>query len=155
MPADLAFDKRHAFPFDGPGQDHCRLPTGAAGLVERVENRRHIVAVDHDRVPAERTPPALELIHVVLPHGRAALPEAVDVRNSAEAVEAVGGADVGGFPDRSFGRLAVADQHIGAVVGFDPARVERDADRGADALTERSGRDIDEGQTRRRMSFEV
>ena len=37
--------------------------------------------------------------------------------------------DVGRFPHRAFGRLAVAEQHVGAVVGLDAARVQRDADR--------------------------
>ena len=63
--------------------------------------------------------------------------------------------DVGRFPDRAFGRLAVAEQHVGAVVGLDAARVQRDADRGADALAERAGRDVDERQPRRRMAFEI
>ena len=63
--------------------------------------------------------------------------------------------DVGRFPDRAFGRLAVAEQHVGAVVGLDPARVERAADRGADALAERAGGDVDERQPRRRMTFEI
>ena len=65
------------------------------------------------------------------------------------------GRHVGGFPDRSLGRFAVAEQAVGAVVGLDAARVQRDADRGADALAERSGRDVDERQARRRMPFEI
>ena len=51
--------------------------------------------------------------------------------------------------------LAVAEQHVGAVVGADAARVQRDADAGAQPLAERAGRDVDERQPRRRMSFEV
>ena len=61
----------------------------------------------------------------------------------------------GRFPDRSFSALAVAEEHVGAVVGADPARVERDADGGAEALAERAGGDIDKRQARRRVPFEV
>ena len=92
---------------------------------------------------------------VVLPLRRAALAEAVDVGDGAQVVELVDGRDVGRFPDRAFGRLAVAEQHVGAVVGLDPARVQRDADGGADALAERSGGDVDERQPRRRVPFEI
>ena len=51
--------------------------------------------------------------------------------------------------------LAVAEQHVGAVVGFDAPRVQRDADAGAQALAERSGGDVHPRQPRRRMSFEI
>ena len=60
-----------------------------------------------------------------------------------------------GFPDRAFGGFAVAQQHVGAVVRGDPARVQRDADAGAESLTERSGGDVDPRQARRGMPFEV
>ena len=46
-------------------------------------------------------------------------------------------------------------RHVGAVVGLDPPRVQGDADRGADALAERAGRDVDKRQPRRRVSFEI
>ena len=35
------------------------------------------------------------------------------------------GGDVGRFPHRAFRRLAVAEQHVGPVVGLDPPRVQR------------------------------
>ena len=63
--------------------------------------------------------------------------------------------DVGRLPDRSFRRLAVAEQHVGAVVRADAPRVQRDADAGAQPLAERSGRDVDQRQPRRRMPFEI
>jgi hypothetical protein len=91
------------------------------------------VAVDDDGVPAEGVPAALELRHVVIPHRRPALAEAVDVGDAAEAVEAIHRADIGRLPDRPFGRFAVAEQHVGAVVRGDAAGVERGADGGADA----------------------
>ena len=113
------------------------------------------MAVDRDRVPAERLPAADELVDVVLPLRRAALAEAVDVGDRAEVVELVEGRDVRRLPDRAFGGLAVAEQHVGAVVGVDAPRVQRHADAGAEPLPERSGRDVDERQPRRRMALEI
>ena len=108
-----------------------------------------------DGVPAERAPAARELLEVVLPHGGAALPEAVDVRDGAQVVEAVLRADFGRFPHRPFGRLAVAEQAVGPIVGPDAPRVQRAADGCADALAERTGRHVDKRQPRRRMPFEI
>ena len=61
----------------------------------------------------------------------------------------------GGFPHRAFSRLAIAHQHVGAIVRADAARVERGADRRAQALAQRSGRHVHERQPRRRMPFEI
>jgi hypothetical protein len=66
----------------------------------------------------------------------AALAEAVDVDDRAQRVEAIGNRDFGGFPDRPFRRLAVAHQHVGAIVRLDPPRVQRNADAGAQSLTQ-------------------
>ena len=82
-------------------------------------------------------------------------PRRVDVGDAAQVVQLVVLRDVGRLPHRAFGRLAVAEQHVGAVVGPDAARVERDADGRADALAERAGGDVDERQPRRRVPLEV
>ena len=155
VPAVLPLDKRDALALDGAGEDHRRLSLDLARLVERVENRRQVVAVDDDRVPAERAPAALELLHVMLPHRRPALAEPVDVGEAAEAVEPVHRRDVGRFPHRPFRRLAVAEQHVRAVCRLDPPGVQRGADRRANPLAERSGRHVDERQPRRRMPLEI
>ena len=155
VPAVLALDERHALSFDCPRKDHRGLTLGAARLGVRVEDRVHVVAVDHDRVPAERAPAARVLLHIVLPHGRPALAERVDIGDPAQIVEPRRRAGVRRFPHRALGRLAVAEHHVGAVIGFDPARVERRADGRADTLAERSGRHVDERQARRRMSLEI
>ena len=108
-----------------------------------------------DRVPAEARPAPLMRLHVVLELRRAALTERVDVDDRAERVELVERGHRGRLPHRAFGGLAVTHQHVGAVVGPDAARVERDADAGAQALAERPGGDVDERQPRRRMAFEI
>ncbi len=155
VPAVLALRERHALPLNRPGENHCRLAFGPARLVERIEDRGEIVTVDHDRVPAERAPAARELLHVVLPHRRAALAEPVDVRDAAQVIQPIHRGDVRGFPDGAFRGLAVAEHHVRPVVRPDPARVQRAPDRGADALAERSCRDVDERQPRRGMPLEI
>ena len=117
--------------------------------------RLDVVPVDDERVPAERVPARGNLVHLVLELRVAALAERVDVNDAAEVVELVVERDVSRFPDRTFGHLAVAEEHVGAVVGSDTARIERRADRRANALAERPGRDVDKRQPRRRVAFEV
>ena len=86
---------------------------------------------------------------------RPALSQPVHVNDRAQVVELLELPDVGGLPDRSFRGLAVAEQDVRAIVRADPARVERDADGRADALPERSCRNVDKRQPRRRMAFEI
>ena len=138
VPAVLALGNRDAFALEGAGQNHRRLPFRAARLLERIEDRREVVPIDDDRVPAEGTPASasasMSCCHMVGP----ALPEAVDVGDAAQRVETVVRRSVCRFPDRAFSRFAVAEQRIGAVVGFDAPRVERRADGRADALAKRA-----------------
>src|SRR5205814_871011 len=67
VPSFLALDERYPLALDRPREDHRRLAFGGARLGVRVENGAEIVAIDHDRVPAERAPSPRELIHVVPP----------------------------------------------------------------------------------------
>ena len=120
-----------------------------------MQQRLDVVAIDDERVPAERVPARGNLVHLVLELRVAALAERVDVDDAAEVVELVIERDVRRFPHRAFGHLAVAEEHVGPVVGSDAARVERRAHRRANALAERAGRDVDKRQPRRRMAFEV
>ena len=145
----------HAFSLERLRDDHRRLAGGAARLGERIEHLAHVVAVDGDGVPAKRAPARDERVGVAPPLRRPALAEPVDVGDRAQIVEMMERADLRGFPDRSFRGLAVAQQHVRAVVGIDAARVERNADTGGQALTERSGRDVHERQARRRMALEI
>ena len=113
------------------------------------------MAVDDDRVPLERFPSRGDFVHVVAELRVLTLAERVDVDDRAQIIELVIHRDVGRFPHRSFGHFTVAKQHVGSVLGTDPTRVERSADRRADALAERASRDIDERQSRRRVAFEI
>ena len=113
------------------------------------------MAVDRQRVPAERVPAGGDVLHAVSELRGHALPESVDVDDAAQVVELIAKRDARGFPDRSFRHLTVAEQDVRAIVGLNTAGVQRRADGGADALAERSGGDVDERQPRRRMAFEV
>jgi len=95
-------------------------------------------------VPAEGRPAVGDRLRVVAELGGLALAERVDVDDRAEVVEPMVQRGAGRFPDRALGHLPVAEQHVGAVVGTDAARVEGDADRGADPLAERSGGHVHE-----------
>src|SRR5258706_199185 len=74
----------HTLALACPRQDHRGLPLGAPSLGQRVENRRQVVPVDDDGVPAEGAPATGELLHVVLPHGGPALTERIHVRDAAQ-----------------------------------------------------------------------
>ena len=87
-----------------------------------------VVAVDRNRVPAERAIARDERVEIVIPLRRAALTEPVDVRERADVVELVKCGDLGRLPDGAFSRFAVAQQHVGAIVRADPVGVERAAD---------------------------
>ena len=155
VPAVLPFDGGHAVPLDRAGKDHRRLPGRARRLLERLQDGADVVAVDDDGVPPEGPPARPVGLHVVSPLRRAALPEAVDVGEGAQVVEPVALRDLRRLPYRPLRRLAVADEHVGAVGGGDATRVEGDADRGTDALPQRPGRHVDERQPRRRVPFQV
>ena len=64
--------------------------------MECAENRREVMTVDDNRVPAERTPSRREDVHIVLRFGRAALAKPVDIGDGAERFERVERPDVRG-----------------------------------------------------------
>ena len=155
MPPGLAFENRRALPLEGPSEDHRGTPLGPASRLERIQQGVEIVTVHDDGVPAKRGPAALELLEGMPPLRRPALSQRVDVCDAAHVVELVMLRHLRGLPDRSFSRLAIAQQHVGPVVGFEAPRIQRDAHRRADALSERPGRHVDERQSRRGMALEI
>ena len=75
--------------------------------------------------------------------------------NVGKAVEALARRHGCRLPHRALGALAVAEQHVRAVVGLDAAGIQRDADGRADPLSERPRGHVDPRQTWRGMPFEV
>ena len=155
VPAVLPLDERHPLALHRAGENHRRPSGGPRGFLQRREDRADVVAVDDDRMPAEGAPPLPVAVQVVAPLRRPALAEPVDVRDGAQVVEPVAVRDLGRLPHRALRRLPVADQHVGPMRRADAPGVERDADRGADALPERSGRHVDERKARRRVPFQI
>ena len=156
VPPVLAFDERHALALDRAGQNHrrlalsCAAPPRARRESPPGRDRRRRWRATRTRASGARTAPCRGC-HIVGRLWPRPLTSVIPHRLSSPSMDA----DVGRFPHRAFGRFAVAEQHVGPVVRLDPPRVQRDADRRADALAERAGRHVDERQPRRRMAFEV
>ena len=155
MPRLLAFDGRESLAFERARDQDRWLTRGGTGGGQALLDVGDVMSVDDDRLPAERIPPRGDAMQIVAELGRLALAERIRVDDRAEVVELVMRGGIGRLPDRAFGNLAVAEQDIGAVSGADAPGVQRDADRGADALSERPGGHVDERQPRRGMAFEV
>src|SRR3954453_13893095 len=105
--AGLVLDRLDALALLGLGDDHGRAALGLAGLrVGRVD-RVVVVAVDRDRVPAERLGAANVAVEVPADHGLASLAEPVDVDDRGEVVELVERSVLEGLPHRALGHLGV------------------------------------------------
>jgi hypothetical protein len=88
----------------GPPADPLR---GRIGVIDRLD----VVAVDHDRLPAERADPLGVCIEVPLVPRRAALAQAVDVEDRGQVVEPLAAGVLERLPHRALGQFAVAAQH--------------------------------------------
>ena len=155
VPRILVFDAGNAVALERARQDHRGTPGDRPRLGVGVEQRVHVVPVDNDGVPPEGAPFGRVLLHVVLPHRRAALAQAIDVGDPHEVVDGVKRGRLRRFPDGAFSGFAIPEQHVRAVVGTDAPRIQGDPHARAEALAERPGGDIDEGQPRRRVPLEI
>ena len=155
MPAVAALDQRHTLALEGPREDDGRAAVRVPRFGQRIQQLAEIVSVDHDGVPAEGAPAPRVRVHVVAPLGRPALAEAVDVGDDAQVVEVEIRPGLRRFPHRSLRRLAVAQQYVGAVIGSKAARIQGNPDCCADPLPKGPGRDVDERQPGRGVTFEV
>ena len=155
MPALLVLDRLHALALDRPRDHDGRLPRRRRRLGVRGVHRLDVVAVDLDRVPAERLGPRAVVVELPLVHRRAALPEPVDVEDRRQVVELVVPGVLERLPDRPLGGLAVAAEHPDPV--REPVEVlarDRHPDPDRQPLAERAGGDVDPGDQRRRMPLE-
>jgi beta-N-acetylhexosaminidase len=112
------------------GRDDRRWLAGCRSSgIERVEQRRDVVAVDLLHRPAERLPLSADRPHRQDAAGRALDLHAVQVDDQAEVVQPVGAGGHGGLPRLAFLHLAVAEHGVDPPV-VPPAPVaERHADR--------------------------
>ncbi len=135
------------------------ITTGWPEIVERLGvgavDRLDVVAVDLDRVAAER-PRAIGVgVEIPAVHRLAALTEPVHVEDRDEVVELVERRVLERLPLRALGDLAVAAERPHAE--RQPVELlprQRHADRVRQPLAERAGGDVDPGNPRRRMPLE-
>ena len=155
MPAVLVLDLRVALALDRARDDRRRPAGRRLGLAVRGVDCLDVVAVDLDRVPAERLEPLRVRVEVPAVHRLAALTEAVDVDDRGEVVELVEGGVLGCLPHRPLRHLAVAADHPDAErKPVEPLPRDRHADPDREALAERAGGDVDPGEHRDRMALE-
>ena len=136
--------------------DHGRLAGRLARLGVGGVDRGVVVAVDRDRVPAERLGPLDVAVEVPADHRLARLAEAVDVDDRGQVVEPVEGGVLERLPHRALGHLGVAAQAPHAVgQAVELLARERHADRDRQALAERAGGHVDPRDDRDRVALEL
>src|SRR5438874_3377306 len=155
MPAGLVLEERDALAFHRARDDRGG-PARVARLREGVVDLSKIVAIDDERIPAERLDARGVRIGVPLELGGPALAEPVHVEDGRHAPQVLVTAEIEAFPDRALGALAVADDrpYVERRVP-QTLRRERDPDRDRHALTERARRDVDPRQHRCGMTLEA
>src|SRR5829696_9764388 len=137
--AGLVLDRRYALALLGPGDDHGRRPGRRDRLVERGGDRVDVVAVDGDRVPAERLGAADVAVEVPADHRLARLAEPVDVDDRGQVVQLVERRVLERLPDRALGHLRVAAQAPDPVrQPVEPLARQRHADCDRQPLAERA-----------------
>ena len=154
--AGQVLDRLDALALLRAGDDHRRLAGRLARLGVGGVDRVVVVAVDRDRVPAERLGPLDVAVEVPADHRLAGLAEPVDVDDRRQVVEAVEGGVLERLPHRALGHLGVAAQAPHAV--GQPVELlarDRHADRDRQALAERAGGHVDPRDDRHRVALEL
>ena len=120
------------------------FPVVATASTECSVDRVEVVAVELDRVPAERLRSRDVRVEIPADHRLAALAEPVDVDDRREVVELEVRGVLERLPHRALGHLAVAAEHPHAArQALEVLRRKRHADADREALTERAGCDVD------------
>ncbi len=149
MEAVLVRHRGHARALDGLRNDHRRRAGRLDGPGVGTVDGCRVVAVDLDRVPAERLRPSRVGVEIPLVHGRAGLAEAVDVDDGDEVVELVVGGVLECLPDAALRHLRVTAQHPDAVrQSVELLAGERHAHGDRQTLAQRAGRHVHPRQDR-------
>ena len=156
VPAVLVLDFGETLALDRPGDDHGRLFGVRQRLAVRPVDGAEVVAVDDDRVAAERLHAAAVGVEVPTELRLAALAEAVDVPDGGQVGRLVVRRLVECLPDRSLGELGVAaqDPHVERQLVEVLAR-DRHTDADGQALAERAGGDVDPRDRRGRVALQA
>ena len=113
------------------------------------------MAVDLDRVPAERRGIAGVEVEVPLVASRAGLAQSVDVDDRGQSVESVERSLGDRLPHGALGHLRIAAQDPGSIrQPIELLAGERDTDPDRQALAERAGGDVGPRQDGRRVAFQ-
>src|SRR2546423_7415313 len=151
VPLRVVLHERHALALDGVRHHQRRRALRGLGLVERLVDLRHVVAVDLDHRPAERLPlgdDGLEIEHLA---DEVVELDLVVVDDDGEVVErmigmAEPGRRHGRFPHLALLDLAVAEDAVDARGRARELGAERQPERDREALPERAGGRLDAGQ---------
>ena len=131
------------------------FPRRRLGLAVGGVDLLDVVAVDLDRVPAERAQAVRVRGQIPAVHGLAPLAEPVDVDDRGQVVELVEGGVLGRLPHRALGHLAVpADDPDPERQAVEPLAGERHPDADRQPLAQRAGCDVDPRKRGRRMPLE-
>jgi hypothetical protein len=155
MPAGQPLDAREALALHRLREDHARRAPAAGRAPQRRRDLRHVMPVDDQRAPAKGGEATLVGAHVVVEHGRPRLAETVHVDDADQVIDLRVGGQLGGFPHRALGDLAITHEDEDAGVRPGESRTHGEAEADAEALPERAGRHVDERQPRGGMALEV
>ena len=134
--------------------DHDGRPPGRECFAVRTIDCLDIVALDFDRMPAERAGAVRVRVEIPAVHRLTALAEAIDVDDRDQVVEAVERRVLERLPLGALRDLAVAAQDPNGRRRLVELPTERDADADRQSLAERARGDVDPRDHRRRVALE-
>src|SRR3990172_1115367 len=109
MPANNSFHEFDPLALDGVGDNHGRLLVGyRRQLIQRIDNRSHIVPVYLYPVPAEGSPSVSVMLEAHRFAGHAGHQLVVLVNDADEIAQFIRARGIRRFPDFTFAGLAVA-----------------------------------------------
>ena len=142
MPGGLTLHEGHALALDRVGEDHSRYALAGHSRIERGIERREIVPVAAQHVPAEGFPLAGQVTQRHDFVGRAVELDFVPVHNGGEVIEPELHGRGGRLPDGALIELAVTEHGVHARIGMVQLQAEGHALRGGQADAQRAGRHI-------------
>ncbi len=146
VPSGNVFHEADAFAFHGVGDDHRRPAASDPGFFQRLNHLPHVMPIDGDDLPAEAGILLFQRLDVHDVFHPAVDLQTVAVDDADKVVEIEVAGFHGRFPDLAFLLLAVAHDAEDAVILLVELGGEREADRDAQPLAERTGGDFNARQ---------
>ena len=154
MPGGLALHEGHALALDRVGEDHGRHALAGHGRIERGIQRREIVPVAAQHVPAEGLPFAGQVTQRHDLIGRAVKLDLVPVHDGGEVIQAELHGRSGRLPDGALIELAVAEHGVHARIGMIQLQADGDALRSGQADAQRAGRHVHTRRAHARVALQ-